>query len=125
MISVGDVLGRLKVRARSDQLEGMARYGIDVESRFGVSIPELRKLAKEIGKCHDLALKLWTTGISDAMILASLIAEPRKLTEEQMEEWVKDFNSWDVCDQLCKNLFNVILFFGRKSLTGQKETKSS
>ena len=73
MISIDDVLGRLKVKARPDHLEGMVRYGINVENRLGVSIPELRKLAKEIGKSHDLALELWTTGISDAMILASLI----------------------------------------------------
>lgn len=106
MISVDDVLRQLKIKARPDQLAGMARYGIVVEKRLGVSIPELRKLAKEIGKNHDLALELWKTGISDAMILASLIAKPEKLTEEQMEEWVKDFNSWDVCDQVCNNLFN-------------------
>ena len=50
MISVDEVLSRLKVKARSDQLAGMARYGIVVEKRLGVSIPELRKIAKEIGK---------------------------------------------------------------------------
>jgi len=106
MISVDDVLRQLNVRARPDQLPGIAKYGISVEKRLGVSIPELRKLAKEIGKNHDLALELWKTGISDAMILASLIAEAEKLTEKQMEEWVKGFNSWDVCDQVCNNLFN-------------------
>jgi 3-methyladenine DNA glycosylase AlkD len=106
MISVDEVLRRLKVEARPEQLEGMARYGIVVENRLGVSIPGLRKLAKEIGKNHDLALDLWKTGVSDAMILASLVAEPNKLTGEQMEEWVTDFNSWDVCDQVCNNLFN-------------------
>ncbi len=106
MISVDEVLRRLKVEARPEQLEGMARYGIVVENRLGVSIPGLRKLAKEIGKNHDLALDLWKTGVSDTMILASLVAEPNKLTGEQMEEWVKDFNSWDVCDQVCNNLFN-------------------
>ena len=106
MISVDEVLSRLKVEAKPNQLAGMARYGIVVENRLGVSIPELRKLAKEIRKNHDLALDLWKTGISDAMILASLVAEPEKLTEEQMEEWVSDFNSWDVCDQVCNNLFN-------------------
>jgi 3-methyladenine DNA glycosylase AlkD len=94
------------VKPRPEQLAGMARYGINVENRFGVSIPELRKIAKEIGKRHNLSLELWKTGISDAMILASLVAEPEKLTEEQMEEWVNDFNSWDVCDQVCNNLFN-------------------
>lgn len=106
MISVDDVLKQLKAMAVPDNLTGMARYGIDVENRFGVSVPEIRKLAKKIGKNHDLALYLWKTGISDAMILASLLAEPEKMTDEQMEEWVSDFNSWDVCDQVCNNLFN-------------------
>ncbi len=120
MISTDEVLKRLKVKAKPDQLAGMARYGIVIEKRLGVSIPELRKVAKEIGKNHDLALELWKTGISDALILASMIGEPEKLTEEQMEEWVKDFNSWDVCDQVCNNLFNKHPFVWKKILDWSK-----
>ena len=116
MISADEALKRLKVKAKPDQLAGMARYGIVVEKRLGVSIPELRKIAKEIGKNHDLALELWKTGISDALILASMIGEPEKLTEEQMEEWVKDFNSWDVCDQVCMNLFEKTSLAWKKIL---------
>ena len=106
MISVDKVLKKLEAKAKPDQLAGMARYGIAIEKRLGVSIPELRKIAKEIGKKHDLALEMWKTGISEAMILASMIDEPNKVTEKQMDEWAKDFNSWDVCDQVCMNLFD-------------------
>jgi 3-methyladenine DNA glycosylase AlkD len=105
MISMEELLEKLKRKARSDQLEGMARYGMTVEKRLGVSIPDLRQLAKETGKDHELALKLWQSGIAEAMILAAMIDDPDKLTEEQMEDWVKDINSWDVCDQVCMNLF--------------------
>jgi len=105
MASVEDVLERLKNKARPDQLEGMARYGIAVEQRLGVSIPDLRKLAKELGQDHKLALKLWKTGIAEPKLLAAMIDDPNKLTEEQMEDWVKDIDSWDVCDQVCTNLF--------------------
>ncbi len=105
MSSVEDVLEKLKKKARPDQLEGMARYGMAVEKRLGLSIPELRLLAKEIGKNHKLALELWKTGIDEAKILAAMIDDPLKLTEQQMEDWVKDINSWDVCDQVCMNLF--------------------
>jgi 3-methyladenine DNA glycosylase AlkD len=100
------ILKRLKSLARPEQLAGMARFGITGKKRLGVSIPDLRKLAKEIGESHRLALRLWKTGIPDAMILASMIDGPDKVTEEQMEDWVKDFNSWDVCDQVCMNLFD-------------------
>jgi len=105
MPSFADVLEKLKKKARPDQLEGMARYGMTVEKRLGVSIPELRLLAKEIGKDHKLSLELWKTGIDEAKILAAMVDDPQKLTEEQMEDWVKDINSWDVCDQVCMNLF--------------------
>jgi len=105
MASAKDVLQRLKAKARPDQLEGMARFAIAGEGRLGVPVPEMRKLAKEVGRDHALALKLWKTGIPDARILAGMIGEPDMLTEDQMEEWVREFGSWDVCDQVCMNLF--------------------
>jgi len=105
MASVKDVLDKLQNKAKPDQLEGMARYGITVDRRLGASVPDMRKLAKEIGKDHKLALELWKTGIAEAMIVATMIDEPEKVTEKQMEDWVKDINSWDVCDHVCVNLF--------------------
>ena len=83
----------------------MARYGINTEKRLGVQIPELRQLAKETGKNHQIALELWQTGIAEARILAAMTDEPEKVTEQQMENWVKDINSWDIDDQITMNLF--------------------
>jgi len=105
MASVKDVLDKLHNKAQPEQLKGMAKYGMAVEQRLGVSVPDMRKLAKEIGRDHKLALDLWKTGIGEARILAAMVDEPDKLTEEQMEDWVKGINSWDVCDQVCMNLF--------------------
>ncbi|MDZ7313116.1 MAG: DNA alkylation repair protein [candidate division KSB1 bacterium] len=105
MASVQEVLKKLKAKAKPDHLEGMARYGMAVEKRLGVAVPEMRKIAKETGKDHRLALELWQTGIAEAMMVASMVDVPEEVTEEQMEEWVQDFNSWDVCDQVCMNLF--------------------
>ena len=108
MAILEDVMRRLKSQARPDQLEGMARYGMAVEQRLGVSIPDLRKLAKELGRDHELALMLWKTGVAEARILAAMIDDPGKVTDEQMEEWVKGIDSWDVCDQVCMNLFEKV-----------------
>jgi len=105
MASVKDVLDKLQSKAQPGQLEGMAKYGMAVEQRLGVSVPDMRKLAKGIGKDHKLALDLWRTGIAEARIVAGMVGDPDKLTEEQMEDWVKGINSWDVCDQVCMNLF--------------------
>lgn len=105
MVSVEDVLGRLQSKANPDQLEGMTKYGMVVESRLGVPVPDMRKIAKELGQDHELALELWQTGIAEARIVAVVVGNPKRLTEEQMDDWVKDINSWDVCDQVCMNLF--------------------
>ena len=105
MASIESVVKRLQSLARPENLEGMSKYGIPLEQRLCISVPDLRRLAKEIGKDHRLALDLWRTGIGEARILAAMIDDPNELTDPQMEDWVKDINSWDVCDQVCMNLF--------------------
>ena len=116
MASVEEVLGKLQARARPDQVEGMARYGMAADKRLGVSVPDMRKISKEAGKDHQLALELWKIGIPEARIVAAMVDEPKKLTDSQMEDWVKDLNSWDVCDQVCMNLFERTPLAWRKIL---------
>lgn len=106
MATFEDILKQLKTKANTENVQGMARFGMATDKRLGISIPDLRKLAKSVGKGHALALELWNTGIPEAQIVAALVAEPEKLTAAQMDDWVKDFNSWDVCDQICMNLFD-------------------
>ena len=109
-----EVIKKLKLFSRSENVKGMARFGINPKNTYGIPIPVLRKLAKEIGKNHKLAKELWESGIHEARILASIIDEPQKVTEKQMEKWVKDFDSWDVCDQVCFNLFDNTEFSYKK-----------
>jgi 3-methyladenine DNA glycosylase AlkD len=123
MASVNDVLGKLRSKAQPEQLKGMARYGMTIENRLGVSVPDMRKLAKELGRDHKLALSLWKAGVAEAKILAGMVGDPDKLTEEQMEEWVKGIDSWDVCDQVCMNLFEKNRLAWKKIIdwSGRKE----
>jgi 3-methyladenine DNA glycosylase AlkD len=103
-----DIIQRLKSLSDPEAVKGMARFGINPENTYGVSIPHLRKIAKEVGRDHALAGELWASGIHEAKILASMIDEPKAVTEEQMEVWVRGFDSWDVCDQVCMNLFDKV-----------------
>jgi len=114
MFSVEEILKKLQQEANPANLEGMSRYGINVEKRLGASIPTLRTIAKELGKNHQLALNLWATGYADARILAAMVDEPKTLTAQQMDTWVRDFDSWDVCDQVCMNLFEKTPFAWKK-----------
>jgi 3-methyladenine DNA glycosylase AlkD len=92
------VIGELRERADPSRKPGMARVGIDVSRALGVSMPNIRAIAKACGVDHALALGLWKTGIHEARILATLVADPEALTEVQRERWVLDITSWDLCD---------------------------
>ena len=104
-----DLLEQLQVLANPDNVAGMARYGINTHQTLGISIYELRRIAKTVEPSHALAEELWASGVHEARILASYIERPEWVTDEQLERWVKDFNSWDVCDQVVE-LFSMTPF---------------
>jgi 3-methyladenine DNA glycosylase AlkD len=99
------ILAYLKAKGSPEAKAGMSRFGIAVDQAFGVSIPDLRTIAKLHKKNHELAAELWASGFHEARILASMIDDPKLCTDRQMEAWVRDFNSWDLCDQTCFGLF--------------------
>ncbi len=110
-----EILGKLKSMANPENVKGMARYGISTEGTLGISVYVLRGMAKGIGRDHGLALELWASGIHEARLLAVFIDDPKLVTEEQMESWSKDFDSWDVCDQACTSLFDQTPYAYRKA----------
>jgi len=115
-----DIIQRLKSLSDPEAVKGMARFGINPENTYGVSVPDLRKIARGISTDHALAEQLWASGIHEARILASMIDEPEMVTEAQMESWVKGFDSWDVCDQCCSNLFDKAKFAYQKAAEWSK-----
>ena len=129
-MDVKEVIKKLEALENPRNVAGMARFGIRPKTKvFGVAIPEVRKIAKIIKKDHQLAQKLWDTKIHEARILASMIAVSEELTLGQINEWVGDFDSWDVCDQTCMNLLwksklvkNQILKFARNKQEFIKRT---
>ena len=110
-----DIIKKLESLSDPEAVNGMARFGINPGNTYGVSIPKLRKIAKEAGRNHALAQQLWASGRHEARILASMIDQPEMVTAVQMESWVSDFNSWDVCDQCCSNLFDKTGFVHQKA----------
>lgn len=93
------------------ELEAMAHFGLTGDRRLGgISVPTLRGMAKRIGKDHELALDLWSSGIHEARLLAAMVDDPRAVTEEQMERWARDFDAWDIVDCVCGDLFDKTPF---------------
>jgi 3-methyladenine DNA glycosylase AlkD len=104
--SVANVLAWLEKHSSAATREGMARYGIPSDNASGVTVADLRRLAKQIGRNHQLALALWETGSYEARMLTPFIDEPARVTAAQMDRWARDFDSWAICDALCFHLFD-------------------
>ena len=115
-MQVNEIIELFRQQASTGYLAGMLRFGVDNSRALGVKLPDLRKLAKGIKKDHLLAQQLWDTGIHEARIMASLVDDPMQVTEQQIDSWTSDFYSWDLCDQVCGNLFDRTPFAITKAI---------
>src|SRR5690349_2876312 len=104
-MEAGEIVGALRARANPKNVAGMARYGINTARAFGVPVVELRRIERRAGRSHDLASALWDSGFHEARIMATIIDLPAEVSRSQMNRWARDFDSWDLCDQACSNLF--------------------
>lgn len=109
------ILEELNSQADPEYLKGMARFGIRSANKLGIPTPALRKLAKEIGRNHALAIQLWASEVFEARVIAGLIDDPKQVTEEQMESWAEDFDSWAIVDGTCGSLFDKTPFAHAKA----------
>ena len=110
-----NIIKKLESMGSQKNVEGMARFGIVHEKNFGVSVTDIRKFAKTIGKNHELALKLWDSKIRDAQMVAVCIEDPKTVSEDQVERWLKDIKAWDLCDHCCGHLFDKTPFAYKKA----------
>lgn len=102
--SANDLLDQLRTLSNTETLASQTRFGIVGHERLGVSIYDLRRIAKGIQN-HTLALELWQTGIHEARMVAAMVDDPAQVTLAQLEEWVVEFDSWDICDIVTDELF--------------------
>lgn len=122
----GNILEELRSLADPSSLDGMARFGITTERALGgISLPTLRAMAKRIGRNHTLAAELWASGIHEARLLAPMVDDPSQVTEEQMESWAAEFDSWDVVDGTCSSLFDKTSFPIERPSSGVAGRRSS
>lgn len=117
------VIVELRLLGSQENRAGMARFGINTEKAFGVSMAAMRPLQRKYRRRHDLAAELWDSGHHEARILAALIDDPKLVTPKQMDSWAADFNSWDLCDQACMKLFAKTPFVADKVAKWAKDKR--
>lgn len=123
-MELSKILKKLNKLSNPKNIEGMSRFGIRPKTKIlGVPLNLLRPFSKEIKKDHSLALQLWKTNIHEARHLAAMIDIPEEVTEEQFNSWTEDFDSWDICDQCCSNLFDKTPFAWSKIIEFSKRNE--
>lgn len=118
--TTANILSFLRSKRNPRNIEGMARFGISATNTLGVPMPLLRALGRSIGTNHAVALRLWKSNIHEARILATLVADPELLTVPLMERWLRNVDSWDICDQYCMNLLRHVKGAGRLAVKWSK-----
>jgi 3-methyladenine DNA glycosylase AlkD len=103
---LADVMARLRKRGSRKNVDGMARYGIVARKVLGVSVGEIREMAKGIGRDRALATALWKTEVHEARMLACFVEDPSEISVAQMDRWVSAFDNWAICDTACFHLFD-------------------
>ncbi len=103
-MEVNEIIAELHKLASEDHYNKLSRFGIPADKALGVKIPDLRRLAKKIGKNQRTGFSLWRTDIHEARLLASMIMDGRLLTENEFDGLVNDFDAWDICDCTCSML---------------------
>jgi 3-methyladenine DNA glycosylase AlkD len=128
MVNYSDIIELIESQKNLKTIESMAKFGINITNAYGIPIPFLRSIAGQIGKGngennHLLVQQLWSSRIHELRILSSIIDDPDRITENQMDDWVRGFNSWDICDQCCGNLFSKTKYAFEKAMgwSGRKE----
>jgi 3-methyladenine DNA glycosylase AlkD len=101
-----EVIALLKRRATKATREGMARYALPSDKAFGVSVADIKAIAKQVGRDRDLAGELWKSGWHEARMLAAFVDDPERVTPAQMDRWCRDFDNWGICDTVCFVLFD-------------------
>jgi len=113
-LELSEIIYKLEELSNPKDIDGMARFGITPQRTYAVRIPELRKIAKRTGKDHSMAKKLWEVDYRETKILACMIEDPKLVSSEQMDNWVMEFDFWEICDQCCMNLFRKTSFAYQK-----------
>jgi 3-methyladenine DNA glycosylase AlkD len=82
-------MAELKKKGTEKTRKTYARHGMATDNMFGVSVADLKLIAKTIKGQQALACELYKTGNMDAMYLAGMVADGSKMTAKELTAWAE------------------------------------
>jgi len=108
-VTTPEIIEELRQLGDPANIVVLDRYAITTQYAFGIRTPELKAFAREVKRLvadrHATAVELWDTGFYEARAVAFFIDDPQRVTSEQMESWLADFDNWATVDGACGYLF--------------------
>src|SRR5580698_4675746 len=89
MATVSTIMAELKAKGKESTRKIYARHGMAPERVFGVSVADLKVIAKTIKGQQALAAELYETGNMDAMYLAGLVLDGAKVERKRLSAWAE------------------------------------
>ncbi len=96
-ISLDEVMGKLEAMGTEQTKNTFLKHGAK-EPLFGVKIGDMKKLVQDVKKDQDVARALYATGNSDAMYLAGLTVNPKTVTKDMLQDWVRHANWYMIAE---------------------------
>ena len=88
----------------------MREKGVNYHLNWGVSLVDLRQMAKEYGKDYELAIELWKENIRECKILATMIMPADRMLPEIVDIWVEQAQEVEIAEQAAFNLYQHLDF---------------
>ena len=114
-MTVEEIEAELLASADPKYAASMARYNLPTDNLLGVRMKVIRGILDRIGTNHELAEQLWKNKWREAWGIGIQIADPNRIGEEFMEEWVARFDNWGTCDGFSGWLFCKTPFAWKKA----------
>jgi len=98
MKTVSQVMTALKKKGSPSRIQLLAKHGAPADKIFGVSVADMKVIAKQIKGNHELACELYETDNGDAMYLAGMVADGSQMSKRLLDQWAKKSN-WQMISE--------------------------
>lgn len=107
---IKDIKQSFRLMMNGITAKSMRDKGLDYHLNWGISVPDLKNIAKKYGKNHELAIALWKENIRECKIIATMIMPADKVSHDIIELWIEQTHTLEIAEQAALNLYQYLPF---------------